>query len=58
METNTIQDLEGRKVGVAVWSGDRDDRGVMINWECFNLSDHSVGVVKTAVQAVGLLNDF
>lgn len=43
---STFYNAAGDKIGVAVWSGERDDRNMMVNWEVFDLSDHSLGMVR------------
>ena len=55
IETQTFFNAAGDKVGVAVWSGERDGRNMMVNWEVFDMSDHSLGVVRYMTGARDLL---
>ena len=51
----TFYNAAGDKLGIAVWSGERDARNMMVGWEVFNLSDHSLGVVRYMTGARDLL---
>ena len=61
----TIYNKLGEKVGTAVWSGKWSlpvegglRCGIMIGWDCYNLSDHHVGEAPTIMMARDLLNGF
>ena len=56
-DTQTFYNAAGDKVGIAVWSGERDNRNMMVDWEVFNLSDHSLGMVRYMTGARDLLEE-
>ena len=56
MSEQAIYNQRGEKVGHAVWTGERDARGVMVGWDVVDLSDHIVATVTVIRQAVEILN--
>ena len=56
-DTQTFYNAAGDKVGIAVWSGERDNRNMMVDWAGFNLSDHSLGMVRYMTGARDLLEE-
>jgi hypothetical protein len=54
-DTQTFYNAAGDKVGIAVWSGERDDRNLKTGWEVFGLSDISLGMVRYMTGARDLL---
>ena len=56
--TQTIKNQAGDKVGVAVWSGERNENNIRVGWEAYDLSDHFIGKTEIIMQARDLLNGF